>query len=253
MSTFTFDPSKLVTATIVVQQNRDDTNSSLGLGLRCEERGRLVVYEISDGSPFNATPLRMGMRVWSINNTAVKTLDLAVYILKQAKGTITILASSDDGQHATRRSKSSLAMASSNSLLDSHNDNDSDDDEGAFRISVTEASTQEEARLLLQPLPPHGCPSGGIWGTHRFVGHTTMVNAALDSLVFSECVGVCGALCFPEDEEPAYRVDGYVYGADGSCIGSALFTKFHPVRVIADFHYDDDNNKTQTHWSLVQY
>lgn len=242
---------KFVTVTI---QNHEK-GSPIGIGLQ-EERDHLIIYSIDHEGP--AAILKVGMTVLSINNTDVRSLDLAVYLLKEAEGLVTILAT-DDNKKARPSSKqsSSTSIGSTQRGRDPHpreyddSDDDSDDDDDDDsdvidgRIRISDANTKEEARQLLQPCPPPGLAPGGIWGSYSFSGPETLRSAALDSLVFGEGAGLCGYLFNPEDEEPAYLVNGWVYEQDGRSIGLKMMTTFRPAKI-------EPVNKDgrQTHWQI---
>ena len=55
---------------------------------------------------------------------------------------------------------------------------------------------------------PPGSPTGGTWGTVKYVGSTTQIYACLGCL----CLGVPGllVLCCPQDEKDGYAVNGKV-------------------------------------------
>lgn len=191
------------------------------------------------------------MRILTINHTPIQSLDLAVYIIQQAgEGMLTIVAEQeqDMAEMVTTKSDTSnkkdarkvsrhkqpppAARIPSESFSSSSSDDDSDDDYGKDDedirqgiVSTSLAPTAEEARVLLEPCPPEGVAAGGVWGTHLYSGRETLEDAALVSLVFGgdgSCAGII-LCCYPQDEEPAYKVGRWVYAQDGSCTGHAFY------------------------------
>ena len=224
----------LVTATVVRRPGQ-----VMGIVLREKAQGsscRVSIGQIQPDSPFCQTALRPSMEVYSINNIRVRNLGQAVSIMQdESRDVVTVLAV-DKRQEQMDDSPSAHVGAESKGSVD---DSVDDDDILRGRISVKQAPTVEEARKILQPRPPVGQPSGGVWGTHAYAGRTTLENAALEGVVTGghACLAF-NILCLPEDEEPAYLIDGKVYAADGDLIGRRLFTNFRPSTIRPEYNRD---------------
>lgn len=76
--------------------------------------------------------------------------------------------------------------------------------------------------------PPHNCPDGGQWGTLQYAGNKTILMVCLGCLLggpFGLCIFAC-----PQDEKDAYCVNGRLYDAAGTYIGTTTCNAFIPSR-----------------------
>ena len=76
--------------------------------------------------------------------------------------------------------------------------------------------------------PPHNCPDGGQWGTLQYAGNRTISLVCLGCLLGGP-FGLCILAC-PQDEKDAYCVDGRLYDAAGTYIGTTTCNAFIPSR-----------------------
>lgn len=226
-----------------------------GLREAINNQNSVIIYKIHEGYPSAVqTDLKVGMKVLSINGKKIRSLDLAAYLLKEAGEIVSILVEEFEGRSRAVFLSERRGNRQLNSIEEVASDCDSTDDSCIYdhvidgRIHVKYAPSKAEARELLQPCPPPGLPPGGVWGTHTYSGRDTLKHAAYTSLLFGEGVGMCMYCCSPEDELPAYKVDGWVYEQDGSGLGSARTTDFEPAKIAQEC----DGNGRHTHWYITK-
>jgi len=173
-------------APTVVLVNKPDESSPVGISVK-RSGGKLLVSGINKEGLFNGTDLKVGMEVDSINGMKCNgDADLAVSMIKSSPGQVTIVAYPD--------SSGTVAVAT----------------------PIKSSSASGSA--------PPGVPSGGVWGTNKYVGSTTQAAACVGCLCF--CLpGLCILMC-PLDERDAYKVDGKVRETNHSDFWWRLFVTF---------------------------
>jgi hypothetical protein len=194
-----------ITATV----NKTASESS-GLYLYKDEKGRIIINDVPNGTIFSNTNLQQSMEIVSVNGLGCEgmTDDFVKSLIDDASGEVTIVAREvvyeaviveEEGDiKVTPEPSAPLPPVATNVPQQQYH-----------------AQQQYQNQQLIQANnssnPPQGCRDGGRWATIRYSGNNTFLIClvlAFCTGVFSLC-GTCAFLC-PQDRKNVYVVDNKV-------------------------------------------
>lgn len=185
-----------------------------------------------------SAPLVEGMRIVSVNNVQCdgrSPADVA-QLVREAQGTVVLVVEGNgdssvppphlyDLGGVTAGTPPAIATVVSATVVKNPPPTAPIITATATNTAVTSVATSTNMGVNR---PPPNLPSGGTWGKAKYFGDTSCLFTFLMCICcFPFC---CYIACCPQDEKDAYRVNGRVYDASGTYLGSPTDTKFVPSR-----------------------
>ena len=226
--------SSIITVTV-----EKTSSQQTGLFLYQDEKGRIIINHILEGSIFANSKLKTSMEITSVNGMSCSsntmTDDFLISFIDDIDGKVTVTARDVvfDAVVVEEENQQPIPSAPPPSTQQYPASNPTGNSAinpayvGNTTINTTTITPTGNHNHNTSSNPPRGCREGGRWAVIKHSGDKTIMMCiilALCCCIFSLC-GACAFFC-PMDEKKVYLVDGYVYDASGANLGNVSKFQF---------------------------